>query len=128
MKYYELAYILSSKLSELDAKDIKQKLETCIQEKEGLLDISENLKKINLSYSIKKEIQAYLGSIKFFLKKEDIKKLEKEIKEENNILRFILCSRKKIEVQEISRKKPLSKTRKKAELKDIEKKLDEILN
>ncbi len=127
MKYYELAYIISSKLSEEEAKDIKQKIETSIQEKEGILDFSEELKKISLSYPIEKETQAYLGSVKFFLKKEDINKIEKEVKEEKNIFRFILCNKKKIEAKESDEKKPSSRRKKKAELKDIEKKLDEIL-
>ena len=127
MKYYELAYIISSKLSEEEAKNIKQKIETSIQEKEGILDFSEELKKISLSYPIEKETQAYLGSVKFFLKKEDINKIEKEVKEEKNIFRFILCNKKKIEIKESDEKKPSSRRKKKAELKDIEKKLDEIL-
>jgi len=128
MKYYELAFILSSKLSETDASDIKQKLETLIQEKEGILDFSEDLKKISLSYPIEKETQAYLGSIKFFLKKDNIKEIEAKTKEEKSILRFILCNKKKIEVQESDKKRTASKKKKKAELKDIEEKLDEILS
>jgi ribosomal protein S6 len=128
MKYYELAFILSSKLSETDASDIKQKLETLIQEKEGILDFSEDLKKISLSYPIEKETQAYLGSIKFFLKKDNIKEIEAKTKEEKSILRFILCNKKKIEAQESDKKRTAPKKKKKAELKDIEEKLDEILS
>jgi len=129
MKYYELTYLISPDLSEPEVKNIQQKIDSFIQSEEGLLDSSITPEKINLSYPIKKRNQAYLASINFHFKPEKIKELEKEIKSENSILRFLVYSKKKLKPVEATKKPSAKKPEKekKAELKDIEEKLEEIL-
>jgi len=130
MKYYELTCLASSQLSELELNDLKQKIETLIQEKDGILDLSENPKRVTLSSAIRGEKQAYLISFSFSFNIENINELSKEMKENNNILRFILYTKKKLKEKETTTKEPVIKnkeTKSKIKLKDIEKKLDEIL-
>jgi len=130
MKYYELTCLVSSQLSELELNDLKQKIETSIQGKDGILDLSENPKRVTLSSAIRGEKQAYLISFSFSFNAESINKLSKEIKENNNILRFILYAKNKLKEKETTTKEPAIKNKEmksKIKLKDIEKKLDEIL-
>jgi small subunit ribosomal protein S6 len=129
MKYYELTYLISPDLSEPEVKNIQEKVNSLIQTREGFLDSSTPPERIDLSYPIKKKTQAYLTSLSFHLKVEKINDLEKEIKSEGNILRFLICVRKKLKAVEAPRRAPIKKPEKekKAELKDIEQKLEEIL-
>lgn len=130
MKYYELTCLASSQLSELELNDLKQEIEALIKSSKGVLDLSENPKRVTLSSIIDGKKQAYLISFSFSFESEDINKLNKEIKGTNNILRSVLFIKKKPEPKESISKKPLTKEKKiksKIKLGDIEKKLDEIL-
>ena len=129
MKFYELTYLISPEVSETEIKDLQQKLDSFVQNKEGILDSSSPPEKTNLSYPIKKEDQAYLSSLSFYLKPEEVSNLKKEVKSESQILRFLISIKKKPKVTKIS-KRPLAKKpekEKKSKLKDIEQKLEEIL-
>jgi len=127
MKYYELTYLASPDLQESEVKDIEQKLNSFIQEKGGILDSSLSPEKIYLSYEIKKFKQAFLISQSFYLKPEEIKNLENKVKIESNILRFLIFVKKKFKEEITPKRRPIKKSEKKAELKDIEQKLEEIL-
>lgn len=127
MRYYELTYLVSPEIQETEVKDIHQRLNSFIQEKGGILDSSIPPEKINLSYQIKKLSQAFLISQSFYLKPEEINNFRNKIKSESNIIRFLLFSKKKLKEEKIPRRRIIKKTEKKAELKDIEKKLEEIL-
>jgi ribosomal protein S6 len=140
MKYYELTYLASPELSENEAKELQQKINSSVQNKGGILDFSSEIFKINLKYPINKNNEAYLITLVFSLKQEDVPALEKEIKIEGKIIRFILFSKIKakepeIEIEEITEEKKAvepvitkkTEKEKKVELRDIEKKLEEIL-
>jgi small subunit ribosomal protein S6 len=129
MKYYELIYLISPDLSEPEIKNIQEKISSLIQNKEGLLDVSTTPEKTNLSYLIKKGVQAYLASLSFYLKPEKINELEREIKSEKQIIRFLISTKKELKVDKTPKRSIVKKPEKekKAELKDIEQKLDEIL-
>jgi ribosomal protein S6 len=141
MKYYELTYLASPELSETEAKELQQKINTSVQNRGGILDFSSEPVRINLKYPIKKNNEAYLITLVFNLKQEDIQALEKEIKTEGKIIRFLLFSKIKakepeIEIEEAPREESVTaqsdvikktEKEKKVELKDIEKKLEEIL-
>jgi len=127
MKYYELTYLVSPELSEPEVKNTQQKLHSFIQDKGGILDSPVVPEKIDLSYPIKKNLQAFLVSLSFYLKPEDMDDLEKKIKSESNILRFLIYTKKKLKEIKTSKKRSEKKPKQKAELKDIEQKLEEIL-
>lgn len=127
MKYYELTYLISPDLQESEVKDVAQRLNSFIQEKGGILDSSLLPEKINLSYEIKKINQAFLISQSFYLKPEEIKNLENKVRTETSIIRFLLFVKKTFKEEKTPKRRLIKKSEKKAELKDIEKKLEEIL-
>jgi len=127
MKYYELTYLIKPELSENEIKGIQEKIISSIQEKEGILDYQSGYEKITLAYSIKKNLEAYISTINFFLKSNNINDIEKKVKAEKEIIRFILFSKRKPEAEKVVEKPKPIKKKDKTELKDIEKKLEEIL-
>lgn len=141
MKYYELTYLVSPELSDEEAKELQQKINSSVQNKGGILDFSSEIFRINLKYPIKKFNEAYLVTLVFSLNQEEAPKVEREIKSEEKVIRFLFFSKIKakepeIEIEERPKKEketaePVvakkTEKEKKVELKDIEKKLEEIL-
>jgi len=137
MKSYELNCLLSPKLNTEQIKEFTQSIVSFFEQTAK----NENLTKINLSYPIKKEGQAFLYSINFESPPQKITDLQEKLKSENKILRFQILSKKerrgsfkkiRLARRTILPKKPLpflvkKKLPKKVEIEDIEKKLDEIL-
>lgn len=136
----------SPELSDEEAKELQQKINSSVQNKGGILDFSSDIFRTSLKYPIKKINEAYLITLVFSLNPEEAPKLEKEIKAEGKIIRFLLFVKIKakepeIEIEETPREKPADKEpekpdavikktekEKKVDLKDIEKKLEEILD
>lgn len=136
MKSYELTYLISANLTEEKAKQLQDKVTSLIQKERGILDEKNVILRKKLAYPIKKQTQAFLAILTFQIEPGKLANLEKKIKSENQILRYlilikppikeILVRRKK--VPEIVPKKPfVPLSKKKVELKEIEKKLEEIL-
>ncbi len=142
MKNYELTCLISPDLSDEELKNISVKINSFIQEEIGVLEkISEPLRK-RLGYPIKGKTRAFSVSLNFSLDPEKLKNLEKKLKSENQILRYIILI--KIAAKEVlPRKKRLLKIPQKitepsepaayqpkagkVELKEIDKKIEEIL-
>jgi len=142
MKSYELTYLISSELLEEETKTLQEKMNSLIRKEEGILiekDSSSNPLKTELSYPIAKKNYAYLVSLAFSLAPEKLAIIEKELKAEEQILRYLIITKKQGENVKAPRRsltkkitpetveKPSLKKTKKVELKDIEKKLEEIL-
>jgi ribosomal protein S6 len=123
MRYYQLAYLLSPELKKEEVENIKKHLTTFF-EKEGILDKVEEPLKRTLFYPIKKKTEAFLGTVYFYLDPEKIEGLEKKLKEEEKILRYLIVSEKAPKKIKIEKK---IKKPEKVELKEIEKKIEEIL-
>jgi len=137
MRYYELTYLISSNLPEKEAKVLQEKISALILESQGALGETKELVKKKLEYPIRKQGAAYLAILNFHLNPEMVENLEKKLKSENQILNFIILIKKPEKITEISKKisvSPISQESfksseksKKVELKEIEKKLEEIL-
>jgi len=142
MKNYELTCLISPDLSEEELKNLSAKTNSFIQEETGVLEkVSEPLKK-RLGYPIKGKAGAFSVSLNFSLDPEKLKNLEKKLKSENQILRYIILI-KTVGKEVLPRKKRLFKMPqkitepsepaahrpkvKKVELKEIDKKIEEIL-
>lgn len=134
MKYYELTYIALPDLSEEELNNLCQKVNGFISKESGLLDVAEKPIKKTLGYPVKKQGEAFLISVYFRVAPENIKNIEKKIKETNQILRYIILTKK--EPQKMERmaekriRKPKYKTeggKEKIELKELDKKIEEIL-
>jgi small subunit ribosomal protein S6 len=139
MKTYELTYLIAPEVAEEGAKETQSKLVSFIQEKGGIIEGERQPLLKKLAYSIKKKPQAFLAVIVFQLAPEKLAELEKEIKENELILRELFLSKEK---QKKEKEPRLAKRRKiefkkeesdseekkpKTELKEIESKLEEIL-
>ncbi len=123
IKYYQLAYLLSPELKKEEIEKIQKDLISFFK-KEGVLDKVEEPLKRMLFYPIKKKTEAFLGAIYFYLEPQKIKDVEKKLKGEEKILRYLIVSEKAPKKIKIERK---SKKPEKVELKEIEKKIEEIL-
>ena len=119
MKYYELTCLISANLSEIEIKNLAEKIMSYLS-KGG-----ENLK-----------TAPFLISLNFYSLPEDIEAFEKKLKAESQIQRYMILNkaipRTELKFSKKLTKKSLAKTEKKpeekkVELKDIEEKLNEIL-
>lgn len=149
MKYYELSYLISPELSEEKTREILENITKTIHNEGGVLEKSILPKIQEIGYRIKKQKQAYFGSMLFRLDPKKIDNLNKKIKSYPQVLRFLLYSKKmtspkpgRIKPSRLVRKEiavgvpqvvpqkektPTHKKVKKVELEEIDKKLDEIL-
>lgn len=129
MKYYDLTYLISPEVSEKDAQDLSQNIVNFLQKEGKFLESVKTPSKIKLAYPVKKKDKAYLSFLNFFLEPGKIGNLKKKLDSENNILRFLISSKEppRVEVPKRIPKTPRKPVRKKVELKEIEKKLEEIL-
>jgi len=134
MKLYELTYLISPDLSEGELKTLQEKINSFIQEEGGTLaEINGELTPIRkrVAYPIKRRDEIYLTTLSFHLEPEKFASLEKKLKSESQILRYLILTKKLLkkvpEVVVRAPKKPITKPKPKVELKEIEKKLEEIL-
>lgn len=141
MKPYEIAYLISSDLSEEEARAFQGKITSLVKEEGGILDEARMPLRKKLAYPIKKQNQAYLAFFNFQLNPDALANLEKKLKAENQILRHLIVIKKPVKpARERVRKlktqpesvnfeenKAYNEKEKKVELKEIEEKLEEIL-
>lgn len=130
MKYYELTYLITPDLLEEELKAFSEKINSLIQTQGGVLDKSSKAIKRKLGFPIKKKTSAFLKTITFHLNPEKLAGLEKTLKGDKKILRFLILNKKvkRIALEVPEKAKILkSKPKEKVELKDIEEKLKEIL-
>jgi len=151
MKSYELTYLISPDLSEEELKILSGKINNFIQEETGILEKTTEPSKKKLGYSIKKKEEAFLVTLNFSLNPEKLGSLEKKLKSENQIFRYIILTKKTPEKTLRPKRQPRAgpprtetslglaskepneppaqqpKTEK-VELKEIDKKIEEILN
>lgn len=127
MKTYEFTYLIKPDISKEDLNSLQEIIRSFIEEGEGsIVRINSPLKRI-LAYPIKKNKEAFLADLTFDLNPDKLDSLKKKIKAEKRIIRYLLLKKmllkKKLRVRAM--RKPQLKA--KVELKEIEKKLEEIL-
>lgn len=136
MKNYELTYLISSELSEEEIKSLPEGVSSLIQNEGGIVSDSTLPSRKKLAYPIQKQTQAFLAVLIFSMKEENVIEFEKKLKLENKIIRYLLTikpkktvSRKETRVSDFKarEKQTINTEEKKVELKEIEKKLEEIL-
>ena len=152
MKTYELTYIISPEITSEEAITEAKNIESFVQAQEGVILRQNNPTARTLSYPIKKQASGFMGVLEFQIEPEKLSELKEKIDKDEKIVRHMVIIKKPvkerktrktrvkaepiagIEMQDSMAKEELSpiktletKTKKKVELKDIEKKLDEIL-
>lgn len=144
MKHYELTYLISPELSEETVLAFQEKVIVLIKDEGGNLEEVKTPLIKKLAYSLKKpdlptkHDKAYLGVLNFQLNPEKIADLEKKLKAESQILRYLLLNKPAVKklgyaprrtpLKSLVEKPKIVPEEKKVELKEIEKKLEEILN
>ncbi|MFA4941170.1 MAG: 30S ribosomal protein S6 [Patescibacteria group bacterium] len=149
--HYELLFIIPNKFTEGEATEIVEKIKKVIMEKEGNITFSEFWGKKKLSYPIKLNSFGYYSLIEFDLPGENLKKIDKTLRMSDEVIRHQIIKKKIKTAEEMEREKKISekiaakniekeqKTEdqkkekeknkdKKLELKDLDEKLDNILD
>lgn len=126
MKFYELTYLISSKLTTSEAQEFSEEIVDWIKREGGILSETHNPTKRRLAYLIKKEREGFLVTLDFYFKPEKLEDLTKKMKSEDKILRSLIFAKKQPKKAELP-KMPKIKKEEKVALEDIEKKLEEIL-
>lgn len=133
MKLYELTYLISSDLSAEEIKSFPEKINSLIREEGGILSTTLSLVKIPLAYPMEKKTSAFLSTLSFQLSQEKLAGLEKRLKSEGQILRYFILAKPVPKIitgsppSRVRVRKIVRKPKPKVELKEIEKKLEEIL-
>ncbi len=131
-KSYELTYIVSPNLSEQELGILIAEITSYIREETGSVEKTSMPSKIKLGYLIKKNAEAFLVSTYFSLSPERLINLEKVLKEQHDILRYIVIAKiKRKEKPEKPRKPQPIKTpqtlEQKVDLNEIDQKIEDIL-
>lgn len=132
MKTYELTYLISPDLTEIEVKNFQEKMSSLIQKGGVLVDIRFPRKR-RFSYPIKKNNLAFFGTLNFQMGLENLADFEKKLKSESCLLRYLILNKTRPKPEKLARrplifrKKIGEPKKKKVELKEIEKKLEEIL-
>ncbi|HDL74998.1 MAG TPA: 30S ribosomal protein S6 [bacterium] len=128
MKLYQLDYIISPEVTKIKVNEIGERIINLIQEQKGVLDKIKPCIEKRLGYLIKNKNSGLLAGLVFYLDPEKLPILENKIKSESEILRYLLLTKKKEKSLSLKTKKVIKeKPKEKVELKEIEKKLEEIL-
>ena len=130
MENYELTYLISTDASGEELKNLPEKIKSFIQEEEGAIKKTTEPSKTKLGYPIKEKWQGFLTVLNFSLNPEKIANLEKKLKAESQILRYMILNKDLPEkILRSKRTRPELKTKEseKVELKEIDKKIEEIL-
>lgn len=130
---YELTYIINPDLSEQEVVTQTDKVAGFINELDGEIKKESPIQKRKLSYPIKKEKEGYFISLDFQLSSDKLEKLNHQLKQEKDILRYLIISKKiqKIRPMRVKkfkeRIKVAERPKEKVKLEELDKKLEELL-
>ena len=153
MKFYELTYLIKPDISREEIEHFSQKIRDFVQLQGGITKSATGPSKRRLGSPIKKQGEALLGTVDFYLNPEKLEAMQKELTSDDRVLRFLLAIKQEpkkvplIAVKAVAKptlkpsllspektgKTPTPQVAKttsppKVDLKDINKKIEEILN
>lgn len=142
---YELLYIIPAIYTEDELKNITNKIEALLKEEGAEILETQNVGKLKFAYPIKKQTIGFYILAVFNTEKDLLKKINRALQLEKDILRFIITERivkdkesKEVKIKEFSeiepgakkrekKKEPSRAEKEKIKLEDIEEKLDTLL-
>ena len=129
MENYELTFLISPGVEVEEAVLILEKITAFITKAGGSISRSIKPTKRILAYPIEKTREAFLTDLYFTIEAKEIGGLKENIEKEHNILRHLILKKKlvKEKAKRASFDRRPTQKRPKIELKEIEKKLEEIL-
>jgi len=145
--HYELLYLISNKFSEDEIKPIEEKVKNLIESNQGKITLAEELGKKKLAYPVKGFRYGYYNLVEFDLPGANLAIVDRALRLMNDVLRRQIVTktiktREQIEedrriaekiaarsvAEEKSAKEKVKETDKdKVDLKDLDEKLDKIL-
>lgn len=140
MKNYELTYILAPHLTSEQVTQQATSIESFIQSKEGVIVKSEKTGAQVLAYPVKKQRSGYFVISEFQAQENMVQEVKSHVDGTKEVLRSALVVKKPIkEMKALRRRKPTApvnfdtvsrdeKKGEKADIQEIEKKLDELLS
>ncbi len=123
---YELLYIIPAKYTEQEVLPIIEKIGESIKKYGAEIISTENLEKKKLAYPIKQNFRGYYVFNKFNAAPEKLQELNKELRLNSEILKFLITKFEEIKEKPRKKAKPESK-KKKITTKELDDKLEEIL-
>jgi len=142
-KKYEIAYIVSPKVPEADVVGEAGKITGFIQDANGIIGYIDEPRPRRLAYPINKFRDAYFGWTRFSTMPENLAAIEKKLKLDENIIRFLIVEAEEVPVAEIRTPRPRpsfvpkirtapapqaeTPEKEKMDIGELDKKLEEIL-
>ena len=147
MEQYQLFYLASPEIQDLEAEDLKMGVESFLKER-GEVKLTEKIKKIKLAYPVKKQTEAFFGFVFFETSPEKIAELKTMLDNDKKIIRHLIIKepmpakpeervfikpRKENEdgaEKQAKEEKPTKKKKEeaKADLANFDEELDKVLN
>ncbi|OHA14093.1 MAG: hypothetical protein A2909_02750 [Candidatus Tagabacteria bacterium RIFCSPLOWO2_01_FULL_39_11] len=131
LQLYEMGYLLKNEWSEEKLQNSATELMVKIQAHKGIIIEEINSKRCHLNYPILKNDDAFFGSIKFLCARENIKKINDDLKNNQAFIRFLIAKtgyKKPSKIKSLTpHKRKERPEEKKEQIKEIDKKLEEIL-
>ena len=91
--HYELTTIIDSNIPDNEHPEIIEKIKTLISKNKGEISSEDNLGRKKLSYPIKKSLKGVFICLEFNIEPKTIKPIEKELKLNKNIIRYLLIKK-----------------------------------
>ncbi len=123
-KKYELICLISVRIDEIERDTVIENISKLIKEKGGEITETTPASEVSLGYAIEKEEKAQLVVFKFEYTNPDLTELKKEVESDKRIIRCFL--RKELVKKIIPSSRRTTKKSEKVDLKDIDKKIEEI--
>lgn len=132
MKKYELTYLVPSELGDTELQGIQKEIESFITDNKGeVLNVKTDPARRELGDEIEGKNNARMSAMVFTLEPNHIAGLEKVVKEKGEVLRHLLVNKPEIKPDKKRGERKTDVERKssdKVELKEIDKKIEEILS
>jgi len=151
--HYEILFIIPNKFTEDEAKTVMSKIEKVITDNEGVITHQAYWGKKKLAYEIKRNAYGYYGLLEFDLEGKLLAKIDQALRLSTEVLRHQIVVKKTKSNEEIAKdekirakidskkaeaeKKQAEKTKeasapakkdKRVDLKDLDEKLEDIIN
>lgn len=120
--HYEMLYIISNKFTEEEAEAVSEKINALVADKGGQITYSENWGKKKLAYRINGFSHGYYRLIEFDLAGEKLNELNNTVKLSSDIIRHQIVSQIARSAEEIAKEKEESKKLADATAKENKKK------
>ncbi|MFC1595113.1 30S ribosomal protein S6 [Patescibacteria group bacterium] len=89
-KYYEIAYLVRLSIGEDKINTVESVIKNKIQDKNGIIESCDPIKKRTAAYPIEKETVVYFSAIRFSINPSYVNEIKSGLNEEENILRFLI--------------------------------------